>query len=122
MKNVMIIDDAITVRMYHRSLMEKCGFTVTEAENGIEGLEKVLTQPCDLLIVDVNMPKMDGYRFTAEVRKHPEICHLPIIMVSTEAEPRDKQRALGLGSNHYIVKPASPPALITNAKLLIGVL
>ncbi|MGB3724362.1 MAG: response regulator [Glaciecola sp.] len=120
MKQVLIVDDAVTVRMYHKDLMGKCGFATDEAANGIEALEKVLSKEFDLLIVDVNMPKMDGYRFVTEVRKNADIFHLPVIMVSTEAQSIDQQRSLSVGANHYIVKPAVPDALMLHAKLLVG--
>ena len=60
MKQILIVDDAVTVRMYHKDLMTKCGFASDEAANGIEALEKVLSKEFDLLIVDVNMPKMSN--------------------------------------------------------------
>ena len=92
MKRILIIDDAATVRMYHRSILESAGYAVEEAMNGIEALEKGLQNPFDLYIVDVNMPKLDGYGFLRELRQQ-EISQRPAIMVSTEAADR-KRRAL----------------------------
>lgn len=120
MKKILIIDDAITVRMYHRNLMEAIGFEVTEAENGIEGLEKAMTDTYDLFLVDVNMPKMDGYRFVEEMRQVPELMATPVIMVSTEEEDSDKDKAYMAGANYYIVKPAKPDELKEFAALLVG--
>ena len=60
-KRILIVDDAATVRMYHRGILESAGYAVEEAMNGIEALEKALEAPFDLYVVDVNMPKLNGY-------------------------------------------------------------
>lgn len=121
MKRVLIVDDAVTVRLYHRQLMESIGFEVEEAANGIEALEKGLTKPFDLFVVDVNMPKMDGYRLVREMRRSQELCAIPVIIVSTEAQRHDREQALLAGANFYVVKPADGQTLKTQARLLAGV-
>jgi len=120
MKKILIVDDAMTVRMYHRQLMESLGFEVTEAENGIEALEKGMTDEFDLFLVDVNMPKMDGYRLVEEMRQVDELVEIPVIMVSTEEEDIDKDKAYMAGANYYIVKPAKPDELKEYVSLLVG--
>jgi len=120
MKKILIIDDAVTVRMYHRQLMEAMGFEVAEAENGIEALEKGLEESYDLFLVDVNMPKMDGYRLVEEMRQMPELQSVPVIMISTEASDQDKEKAYLAGANFYVIKPASVEELQSCAKLLVG--
>ncbi|MDQ7048170.1 MAG: response regulator [Enterobacterales bacterium] len=120
MKKILIVDDAMTVRMYHRQLMESMGFEVTEAENGIEALEKGMSDTFDLFLVDVNMPKMDGYRFVEEMRQIPELQSIPVVMVSTEEEESDKEKAYLAGANFYLVKPAKPDELKDYVALLIG--
>jgi len=120
MKKILIVDDAVTVRMYHRQLMEAVGFEVEEAENGIEALEKGLSREFDLFLVDVNMPKMDGYRLVEEIRRSPQLQAVPVIMVSTEQEEQDKEKAYRAGANFYIVKPADPEELQIYATLLAG--
>ena len=69
MKRVLIVDDAALVRAYYRQALERAGYEVDEALNGLEGLEKVLMQPFDLAIVDVNMPQMDGITFLRTLRE-----------------------------------------------------
>lgn len=120
MKKVLIVDDAVTVRLYHRDLMEKMNLEVEEAENGIEGLEKAFSSRFDLMIVDINMPKMDGHRFVEEIRNHDELCDTPIIMVSTQEHAHDKDKALMSGANFYIVKPADPDELCEATEVLLG--
>ncbi len=68
-KRVLVIDDAALVRLYYRDALEGAGFEVDEALNGLEALEKLLTTPADLLIVDVNMPQMDGFTFLRTLRR-----------------------------------------------------
>lgn len=117
---VLIVDDAVTVRMYHRRLVEAAGCTAEEAANGIEALERALGEPFDLFLVDVNMPQMDGYRFIAEVRRTPELQAVPAIMISTEAGAGDQDQAFAAGANFYLVKPVRPGALETFVRLLAG--
>ncbi len=119
MQRILVIDDAATVRLYHRSILEAAGYAVDEAINGVEGLEKALRAPFDLYLVDVNMPKLDGYGFLQELRK-TELPQAPAIMVSTEAARSDLERAYVAGANFYLIKPVKPDALLTDVRLLLG--
>jgi len=119
MRRILIVDDAATVRMYHRNILEAAGYGVEEAINGVEALEKALQSPFDLYVVDVNMPKLDGYGFLRELRAQ-DFFQAPAIMVSTEAESGDHQQAYVAGANAYLVKPVKPDHLLTHVKLLIG--
>ena len=120
MKRVLIIDDAATVRMYYRLILEEAGYLVVEAVNGIEAMEKALLETFDLYIVDVNMPKQDGYGFLRELRGRDELAQVPALMVSTEAAVQDRTRAYSSGANLYLVKPVKPEALLVNCRLLLG--
>ena len=119
MKRVLIVDDAATVRMYHRNILETAGYEVEEAWNGIEALEKALGIPFDFYIVDVNMPKLDGYGFLRELRRQ-DIPQSPAIMVSTEAAANDEMAAYRAGANGYLIKPAKPLQLLTYVRLMLG--
>jgi two-component system chemotaxis response regulator CheY len=119
MKRILLVDDAATVRMYHRDILESAGYTVEEAWNGIEALEKALQSPFDLYLVDVNMPKLDGYGFLRELRQQ-EGPQMPAIIVSTEAEARDEFEACRAGANGYLIKPVSPLQLLTHVRLMLG--
>lgn len=120
MKHILVVDDAATLRMYHRQLLEEAGFKVDEAANGYEALEKAVAQPYDLLIVDINMPVMDGYTLLKNLRGEYNLASVPVIVISTEEEPRDAEYAYYNGANCYFVKPADPAALVLNARLLTG--
>jgi two-component system chemotaxis response regulator CheY len=118
-RRILIVDDAATVRMYHRGILESAGYAVEEAMNGIEALEKTLDAPFDLYVVDVNMPKLNGYGFLNELRRH-EIPQQPAIMVSTEAAPGDEAAAYRAGANGYLIKPVQPAQLLTYVHLMLG--
>jgi two-component system chemotaxis response regulator CheY len=119
MKRILIIDDAATVRMYHRTILESAGYAVEEAMNGIEALEKALQTSFDLYLVDVNMPKLDGYGFLRQLRGE-ELPQAPAIMVSTEAAANDQSVAYRAGANCYLIKPVKPDQLLTYVGLLLG--
>lgn len=118
-KTILVIDDAATVRMYHRGILEAAGYSVDEAINGIEALEKALVKNYDLFFVDVNMPKLDGYGFLKEMRKQ-DVAQAPAIMVSTESAKNDEVLAYNAGANLYLVKPVKPNELLSYARLLLG--
>jgi len=123
MKRILIVDDAATVRMYHRSILQAAGYEVGEAWNGIEALEKALESasavPFDLYLVDVNMPKLDGYGFLRELRQQ-EIPQQPAIMISTESGVQDEIAAYRAGANGYLTKPIQAPQLLTHVRLMLG--
>lgn len=118
-KHILVVDDAATVRMYHRAILEEAGYAVTEAANGVEALEKAGGAAFDLYLVDVNMPHMDGYGFLRALRGQdgPQV---PAIMASTEAADSDCRRAFEAGANHYLVKPTRPQQLARIVGLLLG--
>lgn len=120
MKKILIVDDMNTVRMFHRMILEEAGFSVEEASNGLEGVEKALEAGFDLLLADVNMPKMDGYQMIRELRLDASTRALPIIMISTEAEALDKEKAYLAGANLYMIKPVNADQLRASALLLTG--
>jgi two-component system chemotaxis response regulator CheY len=118
---VLVVDDGALVRMYYRGILERAGFVVDEALNGIEGLERVLGATYDLLVVDVNMPKMDGYSFLRALRgREPPIRSIPALMTSTEAADGDREAARDAGANFYLVKPLSEDVLVMHARALAG--
>ena len=125
MKHVLIVDDATTVRLYHRKILASAGWQVEEASNGMEALEKVMKQsaaePFDLYVVDVNMPRMDGYSFVRELRRMaPPPPQAPVLMVSTESQARDATSGHEAGANSYLVKPVKSKELLLTAALLLG--
>lgn len=119
MKRILIVDDAATVRMYHREILESAGYEAHEAINGVEALEKALQHPFDLYLVDVNMPKLDGYGFLRQLRQE-DLQQAPAIMVSTEAAGTDQLEAFQAGASDYLVKPVKHGQLLAHVRLLLG--
>jgi len=120
-KRVLVVDDSTMVRRYMRDALERGQFEVQEAFNGVEAMEKVLSGPVDLLIVDVNMPKMDGYAFLHALRgRDGAVAAIPALMTSTEAGPQDVAAAYAAGANYYLVKPVSQDDLLAYADALTG--
>jgi two-component system chemotaxis response regulator CheY len=121
---ILVVDDAATVRMYHRKILGDAGWHTDEAINGVEALERVHGQPADtpfdLYVVDINMPRMDGYAFVRELRKLDPRHQAPVMMVSTEARSQDASAAFDAGANCYLVKPARPAEMVLSAALLLG--
>jgi two-component system, chemotaxis family, chemotaxis protein CheY len=120
-KRVLVIDDAVLVRTYYRAALEEHGFVVEEALNGLEGLEKLLLQPFDLAIVDVNMPQMDGITFLRALRSNElPVSGIPVLVISTEAGTQDMEAARRAGANYYIVKPIKRETLAEYAAIFCG--
>ena len=120
-KRVLIVDDASLVRMYYRQALEGAGFDVDEALNGLEALEKLLAGPVDLLVVDVNMPQMDGFTFVTALRSQAsEIASIPVLITSTESAVEDLDAARKAGANFYLVKPLTQDQLALHARILTG--
>jgi two-component system chemotaxis response regulator CheY len=121
-KTILVVDDASLVRLYYRSTLEQAGYRVEEALNGIEGLEKLLTMAVDLLIVDVNMPQMDGPTFLSKLRgKEGPPASIPALITSTESGEHDFAAARAAGANFYLVKPIDRETLLEFAAMLCGV-
>jgi two-component system chemotaxis response regulator CheY len=121
-KRVLVIDDASLVRLYYRDALECAGYLVDEALNGLEALEKLLAWPADLLLVDINMPKMDGLTFLRALRRQPlPLAGTPAIVISTEAAPQDVDAARLAGANFYLVKPLAQDTLTRYVALCCGI-
>lgn len=110
-KKVLIVEDSAATRDYYKAYLQQRGFATGEAFNGLEALEKLTAETYDAAIVDINMPKMDGYQFIRELRGGERAHRLPIAVVSSESKPSDRQLAYQAGANAYLVKPVVPERL-----------
>jgi two-component system, chemotaxis family, chemotaxis protein CheY len=118
---VLVVDDSSLARLYYRNILAKAGYEVEQAINGIEAMEKVLAQAFDLLIVDVNMPRMDGFSFLRDLRRAArEAATVPALVISTEADEQDIHDARTAGANFYLVKPVSEADVLRYANVLAG--
>jgi two-component system chemotaxis response regulator CheY len=118
---ILVVDDSSLVRMYCRDVLQKAGYEVDQAINGIEAMEKILVHTFDLVIVDVNMPRMDGLSFIRELRSSAvPAASVPAIVITTEASQQDRADARAAGANFYLVKPVSEVDLVRHAAVLTG--
>ena len=116
--NAIVVDDSRAMRMILKRSLTAEGFSVVEAGDGKQALAKLAeTGPVDLALVDWNMPVMSGYELICEVRARPEFNSMSIMMVTTETEIAQVQRALDAGANEYLMKPFAPEVL--REKLLL---
>jgi two-component system, chemotaxis family, chemotaxis protein CheY len=118
-KKILIVDDSEFVRSYHSYILEQAHFQVITAVDGSDGLEKLYADSCDLVLTDINMSNMDGYEFIRRVRAEGKYSSLPIIIVSTESEGKDKMKGFEAGANLYIVKPSLPEMMIENIRMML---
>lgn len=118
-KTVLIVDDSEFVRNYHAYILQQASFQVITAMDGSDGLEKLYTHPCDLVLTDINMARMDGYEFIRRVRAEPRYRDLPIVIVSTESQSQDKMKGFQAGANLYLVKPCSPAMMVENLRMVM---
>ena len=94
--------------------------TVTEAEDGVDGLRKLAQGKFDLIITDINMPIMDGLKLVQRIRSDETHKDVPIIIITTEGSQEDRQRAMALGATAYITKPIQAPQVIAKVKELLS--
>ena len=112
-KVVLTVDDSKTIREMLRAALMDAGHTVLQAEDGVHGTQ-VLAEAgtVDVIITDINMPRMDGYGFIDHVRSSQSHRAIPILVLTTESEPAKKQRAKDAGATGWIVKPFDPAKLL----------
>lgn len=115
---VLAIDDSNTDRAIMKKCLKSLGVTVLEASNGLEGLEIVKNneKALDAVLVDIEMPKMDGYTFASEVRKYNKFKNLPLIAVTSRTSKTDRMRGVESGMTEYITKPYTPDYLVNVVK------
>lgn len=118
-KTILIVDDSEFVRNYHAYILQQASFNVITAMDGSDGLEKLYSHACDLVLTDINMARMDGYEFIRRVRAEPRYRELPIIIVSTESQSVEKQKGYQAGANLYLVKPCSPAMMVENLRMVL---
>ena len=110
--NILTVDDSRTMRDMLRMALVKAGFNVVAAVDGEHGLEVLSENGADVIITDINMPKLDGFGFIERVREDEAYRGIPILVLTTESDPAKKDRARRAGATGWIVKPFHPDKLI----------
>ncbi|MBI1911740.1 MAG: response regulator [Deltaproteobacteria bacterium] len=116
-KKILIVDDCDTTRKLLSYIIRERGFKIVGACNGIEALEILAANPVDLVVTDLNMPQMDGYELSRNLRD--SYSELPIIMITTEASDADKKMGIESGVSTYLTKPISPQRLLYEIEKLL---
>lgn len=119
MKKVLVVDDEVFIRRMIEVRLRIAGITVIEAENGVDAVEKAISERPDLIIMDVMMPKMDGFQACEAIRSNTEISGTPILILTARGQQIDLEKAMALGILEYITKPFSPKEL---AEKVVGIL
>jgi two-component system, chemotaxis family, chemotaxis protein CheY len=119
MKKVLVVDDSPVVRSFHMNILKMSGFSADGACDGVDALERSLGTAYDLILCDINMPKMDGLTFIRHFREGGQQT-TPIIILTTQEEEIHRQQGYEAGANLYLVKPVKPNNLILHMQLLLG--
>ncbi|MBL1274967.1 MAG: response regulator [Ectothiorhodospiraceae bacterium] len=120
MANILAVDDSASMRQMVAFTLKGAGHTVTEAVDGQAALDVAKTQTFDLVLSDVNMPRMDGITLAKELRNLPSYKFTPILMLTTEAGMNKKQEGKAVGATGWIVKPFNPEQLLATIKKVTG--
>jgi two-component system chemotaxis response regulator CheY len=111
-KKILAVDDSPSVRKLVEFSLKRGGFLVTTAQDGQEALDIVARESFDAVILDVNMPRLDGFEFLRRVKANESLASIPVVMLTTEGHDMDKERARELGATAYLVKPFKPTMLL----------
>ena len=117
MFNILVVDDDKNTRLFLKATLEDAGYRVTTAGNGLEALEILDEKHIDLVVLDIMMPKMDGYEFTRTLRESDN--NLPILMISAKQLPADKHKGFLVGTDDYITKPIDDEEMLYRIKALL---
>lgn len=120
MATILIIDDEVRLRANLCDVLGFEGFTVIEADNGIEGLQKAQDDQPDLALCDIAMPGLDGYQFLQRLRNDPQTADMPVVLLTARADRASAERAKSLGANGYIKKPFTFDEVLTVIQNLLG--
>jgi two-component system, chemotaxis family, chemotaxis protein CheY len=118
----LLVEDSPMMRqLLSFALARVKGLSVVEVDDGVDGLKKLASGRFDLIVTDINMPIMDGLKLVQRARQDPKHKDTPIIVITTESNVEDRQRAMDLGANAYITKPIQAPDVIATVKKLLGI-
>ncbi len=118
---LLVVDDTSALRQHLAELLRsRCNATVIEAENGVQALKRMREHVFALMVTDVNMPLLDGLKLTTLVRQDAVHQHIPILVMTTEANQHDRSRALAMGASEYLKKPAPDDDVVRRVLKLLA--
>ena len=117
----LVVDDSLHLRRSVMYALQKLPDLVcVEAGDGAEALRKLRGSAFDIVLSDINMPVLDGLKLVAHIRQDPSLAKLPVVMITTESAEADRERAMTLGANAYLVKPVQASEVLETVKSLLG--
>ena len=119
MNTVLVVEDSLTQRNIISSFLKQKGLKVTVASDGIDALEKLEDLQPDLVLLDIVMPRMNGYEFCRWLKSNPKTHQIPVVMCSAKTEEFDRYWGLKQGADAYIAKPFHPNELFSTLKQLL---
>jgi len=119
-KRILLVEDQEDARRIIRDLLSANGYALLEAKTGEGGLKVAQAERPDLILMDIQLPGMDGYEVTRLIKADPALRHIPIIAVTSYALSGDDQRAAAAGCDGYVAKPFSPRVLMARIRELLG--
>ena len=120
MTKILIVEDDEKSRYLVRFLLEQAGFRIVEAGDGEEALEKAAEEKPNLILMDMQLPKLDGYEATRRIRADEKLAHIPVIALTAYAMKGDREKTLAAGCSSYIEKPIDPATFVEEVKRVIG--
>jgi two-component system cell cycle response regulator DivK len=115
-KRILVVEDQEDNRQILRDLLSNVGYEMIEAEDGVQALEQAAKHRPDLILMDIQLPLMDGYEATRRIKANPDLQSIPIIVVTSYALSGDEEKAREAGCDAYVAKPYSPRALLAKIR------
>jgi twitching motility two-component system response regulator PilH len=119
MSNILVVEDSPSQRAMIADLLKGSGLDVTSVSDGVEALEKIQGHRPDLVVLDIVMPRMNGYEVCRRLKADPKTQHVPIVMCSSKGEEFDRYWGMKQGADAYIAKPFQPTELVGTVKQLL---
>lgn len=119
-KKILVADDSRMFRLLEQNILQQHGYQLIHAEDGAQAVRLATVEVPDLVVLDVQMPIMDGNKALSILKSNERTCHIPVLMLTAEAGPRDRQVMNGLGAHAVLAKPISGPALLQAVRSAIG--
>ncbi|MDP2329216.1 MAG: response regulator [Reyranella sp.] len=119
-KKILVVEDTEDNRQILRDLLGMAGYTLFEARDGAEGVAKAAEHRPDLILMDIQMPVMDGYEATRRIKANPDLKAIPIVAVTSYALSGDEQKTRDAGCDAYIAKPYSPRQMLAKVREILG--
>jgi twitching motility two-component system response regulator PilH len=119
MSKVLVVEDSLAQRQMISDLLKKSGLTVTVASDGVEAIEQFEQHNPDIVVLDIVMPRMNGYEVCRRIKSDPKTQNIPVVMCSSKGEEFDRYWGMKQGADAYIAKPFEPVELIGTVKQLL---